>query len=377
MTLEELKTEFIKVAKRILKENLSTNPETLETYRIDIVTAYNDCINYVVKINSQLSESKQNSAYTELTYIKNKFTECLEKLNCVYTLPETILKPVLETEIFFNMALTNIQLLRICGETIPQIFTGEPLSLQPFLNALDLLNELATTPALQTLLISFIKTRMNSKAIEFIPTENLTVQLIKNALLTNIKPENEKIIKGKLAALRTDRMSLQEFSKQAESLADGLKRALVLEGLPSHKANQIAIDETINTCKISAKTNYVKSILASSNFSNAKEVVAKFIIESNNEQSEKQVLSFHSFPKKNQNNYKGKNGYYQNQSAKNYKYKSDRNQYDKNQNNSHKKFYKNNKYNKNVRMIQGNEEAPSHSGEGKKVQPAIQDFNDI
>lgn len=153
MTLNELKNEFIKVAKRILKENISKDPNTLNTYKIDIIIAYNNSISYANSIWSNLTESEQNTVYSELLYIKTKFKECLGKLKYKYNLPENILIEVEETDIFLiteltnesdislisepinkpNMATSKIEFLRLCGDTIPNTFSGDPLHLKPFI----------------------------------------------------------------------------------------------------------------------------------------------------------------------------------------------------------------------------------------------------
>lgn len=95
-------------------------------------------------------------------------------------------------------------------------------------------------------------------------------------------------------ALRSDKFNNQEFAKQAEKLAEELKRSLVIEGIALPKANEITTDKTIELCRANAKTDLVKSILASSTFENSKEVVAKYIIESANQKIEHQIFTFQS-----------------------------------------------------------------------------------
>lgn len=97
-----------------------------------------------------------------------------------------------------------------------------------------------------------------------------------------------------MQALKADRVALQEFSEKAEALADDFRRALVMEGIPSEKANEMTIDKTVNICRSSARSDLVKSILASTDFENPKEVIAKFITEINAEKQEKQVLAYRS-----------------------------------------------------------------------------------
>ncbi|XP_017465140.1 PREDICTED: uncharacterized protein DDB_G0283697-like [Rhagoletis zephyria] len=52
------------------------------------------------------------------------------------------------------------------------------------------------------------------------------------------------------------------------------------------------VEQTVNVCRLNAKSDLVKSILASTTFSDSKDVVAKLIVEQNNEVKERQVLAF-------------------------------------------------------------------------------------
>lgn len=351
MRFDELKNEFLAVVKRILKKNLSNNIETLKLYKSDIIKKYNLIIQYFNKHTPTYTEDQLSRCKTEFDAIKAKFLSCLNRLHCVHELElsqstvideASILDPI--TDIEFNKILsesstdedqstsqdppinisdlsiqsdleiektiinnqdsdleqsvnmatvTKLEFLRLCGETIPTIYSGNSLLLQSFLNSIELLATVSgTDESLTAALIAFIKTRLAGKALEVITPADTTVNLITVRLSNSIKPDNDKVIRGKMAALRADKNSLQEFSKQAEILADSLKRALVLDGIPHEKANAMTIDETISMCKSSAKTDYVKSILASTTFKNPKEVVAKFIIENGNEKIDKQILAF-------------------------------------------------------------------------------------
>lgn len=219
--------------------------------------------------------------------------------------------------------ITNIDYLRLCGDTIPHNFNGDPLQLQSFIAAIDLLNGVAigatNAAALSPLLASFLKTRLHAKALEHLTNEDTTVANIRARLSGSIKPENEKIIRGKMAALRADRNTLADFAKQADTLADCLKRALVLDGIPPAKATSMVIDETISMCKSSARSDYVRSVLASTSYTTPKEVVAKFVIEVGNDKDTKQVLAFNAMKQQQgqQNKYRGqRNNFNQNWSRK-------------------------------------------------------------
>lgn len=132
---------------------------------------------------------------------------------------------------------TKLEILRLCGETIIT-YSGDPLALEAFINSIDLIHSIVTD-AHVPLLVSFVKTRLHGRALEAISGNDSTIESIKSSLRRQIKPENEKIIRGKMAALRADNVPLQDFAKQAEGLADSLKRALVLDGIPGSKANAI------------------------------------------------------------------------------------------------------------------------------------------
>lgn len=329
MTLQNEKAKFNNVAKLMLKSQLSKNIGTRVTYKQKIIEAYNNFLNYIAERYDTSSEENKTACKDALNFTQNKLVACLNNLNCKHNikkgvyetiLPEQVGQPQLENivsdsdsneesidiSILYEntdimAAITNIEFLRLCGETIPTSFTGDPLHLTAFINAIDLLNNVATTAQntaeLIPLLTAFIKTRLNAKSSEYLTELDLTINQIKTRLSASIKPENDKIIKGKMAALKADRNSLQEFAKQAEQLSDSLKRALILDGIPSAKANAMVIDETINMCKNTARSDYVKTVLASSAFTSPKEVVAKFIVEVGNDKTDKQVLAFHSMKK--------------------------------------------------------------------------------
>lgn len=54
----------------------------------------------------------------------------------------------------------------------------------------------------------------------------------------------------------------------------------------------MTVDKTVEMCRLSAKTQLIKSVLASTHFSEPKEVLAKFITESNQENTETRILSY-------------------------------------------------------------------------------------
>lgn len=194
---------------------------------------------------------------------------------------------------------------------MPKTYNGDPLGLQAFLKSIKLLQTVAGQNHID-LLKDFIMTRLDSKAAENVPPEPDTIQEIVDALKKSIKPDSSKVVAGKMMALKSDNSSNQEFAKQAEKLAEDLKRSLIIEGISLSKANEMTTDKTIELCRANAKSDLVKSILASTTFESSKEVVAKYIIESATQQSEAQIFSFKSirrFFKKRGENKRGRSYY--------------------------------------------------------------------
>lgn len=56
---KHLKEEFLKVSKRILKENLGTVPATLNKYKADIINVHNALMNYIIHYSSQAKIQKR------------------------------------------------------------------------------------------------------------------------------------------------------------------------------------------------------------------------------------------------------------------------------------------------------------------------------
>jgi len=204
-----------------------------------------------------------------------------------------------------KMTLTNVEFLKLASATINRNYSGNPLQLQSFIDSIDLLKTLADSNDLKTLLKSFVLSKLEGTAREYITNDVQTVEQIIAQLKSKIRPESSKVIEGKMQALKADRSSMQNFTKQAEELADCLKRSLVMEGISLQKAEEMSIEKTVEMCRASARSDLVKAILSSTKFNDPKEVVAKFIVETNAEIKEKQVLAYH--PQSNRFARNGKN----------------------------------------------------------------------
>ncbi|XP_036341942.1 uncharacterized protein DDB_G0287625-like [Rhagoletis pomonella] len=99
---------------------------------------------------------------------------------------------------------------------------------------------------------------------------------------------------GKNASLQVINNNYTEFAKRVEELSDAFERSLIIEGMTQSKAHEMAVEQTVNVCRLNTRSDLVKSILSSTTFSDSKDVVAKMIVEQNNQVKERQVLAFRS-----------------------------------------------------------------------------------
>lgn len=344
--LKLLKDDFIRATKRILKSDKPVNNQTLKSVKEDIINTYNNYIGFNISIWHTLDDETISNLNNHFDYLRTKLKSSFKALNCNFFIPNNPLTKIdiniveintssekqidngekldkLETnkssvQNFQSKSIENLvsshnlennpqgnknnfvamcalsspDFLKLASSTINKNFSGDPLSLQSFIDSLNLLQTLATTEDLKKLLITFALTKLEGKAREAVTElpENLT-NLI-DSLKSKIKPESSKVIEGKIQALRTDKMPLQDFAKRTEELAEQFRRSLIVEGIPSMKAEEMTVSKTVEMCRANARTDLVKSVLASTSFSSHKEVISKFIVETNAQIQERQVLAF-------------------------------------------------------------------------------------
>lgn len=192
------------------------------------------------------------------------------------------------------MVLSALEFLNLCARHINNSYGGEPGGLTPFLNTIKLLRSTYEGRTHDEALINFLMTKLTGKALNCVAAEPASVDEIVTSLRNYIKPEGSKSIVGKMLALRADRNNFTDYVKRTEELADSFKQALILEGIPHENANRMTIDKTIELCRSNTTSSTVKSILASTPFEQARDVVAKFVIESRTDTNEHKVLQFQS-----------------------------------------------------------------------------------
>lgn len=261
-------------------------------------------------------------------------------------------------------------------------FDGNIEELDSFIAAVELANE-ATPPNQQNLLVKYIRTKLKGEAFSYVPADTPNGTRVIELLQQRATGDSSKVILGRLLALRSDRNSMQKFQEQAEELTDKLKRAYISDGMSESLANQTTIDKTVEMCRLSAKSQLVRSVLASTKFDKPKEVLAKLITEANIENTEVKILAFGG----NRTQYRGRVKFSNNRG--NFNYNNNRNggyngnygRYNQNGYNNqnygqrgrgrgrgrgnfnnyrqHHGNYNNNRNDRNVRVVQENQPAPS------------------
>lgn len=315
---------------------LTADLELREEYKQCLVSTYNNLIASVDR--HSIPEEEKSDILQKFASYLSKFKEALKTLNLKYNFEKGLFNQIdiaLITEILntdesiadtsanlsnlsaqnnttdnnlntpATMAQTSAEFIAIAHRMINYKYDGDPLALDSFIDAVDLLKELCAV-ANADIFRKFVMTKLEGRAREAIINPPNTIDEIIEQLKDGIKPESSKVIEGRILALRADRSSLTKFAEQAEKLADDFKRSLCLEGFSRDKAKEIAIEKTVEMCRKSAKNDTVKAILAATKFSEPKEAIAKMIIEINNLKQDR-VQTSYSHKYGNSNKFSGNN----------------------------------------------------------------------
>lgn len=91
MPLKEEKARFKLVYKRILKKNISVNPDKLDEYRQDILEAHNQLVSYVHgKYGTTNTTQDRNVYFSAVTKARQITSDCFKKLNLFYPFTDDI-----------------------------------------------------------------------------------------------------------------------------------------------------------------------------------------------------------------------------------------------------------------------------------------------
>lgn len=130
-----------------------------------------------------------------------------------------------------NMVLSRVDFLRVAAHTLNKNFSGNPLELTAFINSIELLKTIAEDGNHHDFLKQFVLTKLEGKALEAIPAQPASVDAIVIALRDAIRPDNSKVIAGRMTALQVRNGNYEEFTKSVETLSDAFRRARVVEGI--------------------------------------------------------------------------------------------------------------------------------------------------
>lgn len=315
MSIREEKKKFVLVAKRILKENLTDNVETLRTYEDSIINAHNKAVKFVQKYqNSEKISSKAKADLLDFAnYIRDKILLCFENLRLHYDFPDDIshtIDPTRINHIEFEESQeppknntvdftddesdidmgTKEEFYSLASKAIKQ-YAGNPLGLTAFVNSLKLMTTMAGNTH-KDLLVAIILTKLEDKAADVVSPTVETVADIITQLQAAIKPDSSKVLTARLLGMRYDRSKVQEFTTNVDEVAENLKRSLIIEGVTPAKASEMVVDETIRMCRQCTKSDLVKAVLSATHYESHKEVVAKLVLESTTETTEKKILAY-------------------------------------------------------------------------------------
>lgn len=357
--------EFTIIEKAIQRKNASKNEDIVKKRTKEIIAAYNKIIIIAKPTFQGKSDNDKREAKTKLIYLRDRLIGNLAILNRTdINVPKDLTEEVIfktskeergepnkgdnnlqDNNKKTTMATEKFTYLSNISKIITSKYDGDPNELNAFINSIELAD--STSPIEnQSALVKYIKTKLTGTALEAIPENVQTAKDIIESLKRKIHPETSKVIIGRFLALRADKHNLEKFADKTEDLSNALRRAYISEGINQQLAEKMTIEKTVDMCRLSAKSNLVKSILASTTFSEPKEVVAKLITESTTETNEATIFKYNATY--NNNSYRGRG--FQNNQNRNRQF-NNRYRYNNRYNNSNHTngSYSGNAYNNNRR----------------------------
>lgn len=244
---------------------VETNPTAEGAEAIAETTANNTELNQ----NADQFNDKSDSNVNEGTHSENGDLP-------IIPLEETVRK----------MAITQLEFSQLAAAQINYKYSGDPTKLDAFLADVAYVEALAGEDHSE-ICRRFIRTRIEGKAAEALPTVIDSIKDITDALKDHVKPESSRVIEGRIAALRVVKGNMIKFSEQAEKLAESFRRSLVFEGQTKAQAKDAAVRKTIELCRKTARDSIVKSVIASHQYQSPAEVIAKLITETSIAKDEK------------------------------------------------------------------------------------------
>lgn len=173
--------------------------------------------------------------------------------------------------------IPNLDFINLCARHIPSNYDGNFDTLRSFINKINFLKAIATTPELKAILTTYVLTKLDQKALSKVNENADNIDNIIEALKGKILHKNSKVLEGQMVALTLENKSLNDFQKQAEELAENFQLALVEEGIPLAIAEKLTIEKTVDLCRKNTRSSEVKAILSASSHATPAAVISKMI----------------------------------------------------------------------------------------------------
>lgn len=106
-------------------------------------------------------------------------------------------------------------------------------------------------------------------------------------------------------------------------MAEALQRSLIIEGIPQSKAEEMAIEKTVDICRETVSSPVVKAVLSATAFASPKEVLAKYIIQLDKSKTETQILTVQRFQPTLRSQFRGNTGRYFSNFVRNNRHRPD------------------------------------------------------
>lgn len=179
--------------------------------------------------------------------------------------------------------------MRFASQTL-RSYNGDALALPAFLNSITMLKTMSDG-TFDVALKQVILTKIEGKAYQYIKPDSSIDEMVQS-LKTNITFDMSKVVLSSMKNLRWNKLSPQEYSRQAEELAESLQRSLVMEGVGHEKATEMTIEHTVEMCRKNAKAAESRTVIASSSYKNPKEVIAKLVTEQSKGDESTQISAY-------------------------------------------------------------------------------------
>lgn len=372
-----------KVIKAKAEENLRKLKESFEV--LNLKYEFESDIFSLIDLDKIIEDSIDDTADSHSDSDKSSSVENnKETTNTSQNTISSVTPIVKETK----MPQSKHDFISMANDTINYKYSGDTAGLNAFIDGIELLDELCEADN-KSLLLKFIMTRLDGKAREVIKDPKTAADVV-TQLKSAIKNESSKVIEGRMLALRADKTNLTKFAERAEKLAEQYRRSLCDEGFSKDKAKELSIEKTVELCRKSSRSATLTSIIASTKFTEPKEVIAKMIVEISNLKQEGQSQQYgQKNGNKNKNKHFSNNGSsrsngqnynnnqnhgasssgYQNNNGKKYNNSGSNNRNGQNNNsNGQNRTYTNSNFRRSnndqsIRMISGNQSTSGNGGD--------------